>query len=92
MKVIIHSRFIDVNSSGECESEYFFSTDHCQGIKDKSVHKDFVPTTFHLPMSVTPRPSLPSGRIETVKDLIMIFHSKDREIPNPNPAYQVSYL
>lgn len=81
--VIIHASFL--------RREYFFSTDHCQGVKEGVAYPsgDFVPTTFHLPMSVAPRPSLPSGVCESVADIITIFHSGDREIPNPDPRYRV---
>lgn len=81
-RVIIHSSLT--------RGEYFFSTDHCQEGHSSLYPKNqgFVPTTFHLPMSCAPRPSLPSGRIETVEDLIKIFHSRDKEIPNPDPSFQ----
>jgi hypothetical protein len=84
--VIIHSRTV-----GEYDEEYFFSTDHCQGVKGRgegTYPEGFVPTTYHLPMSVVPRPSLPSGRVETVEDVILIFHSRGKEIPNPDPKFQ----
>lgn len=85
-KVIIHSRMC-----GEHEEEYFFSTDHCQGIKGRgegTYPEGFGPTTFYLPQTVVPRPSLPSGCVETVEDVIKIFFSGAREIPNPDPRYQ----
>lgn len=80
--VIIHSNM------SRCE--YFFSTDHCQEVHSKDTYPEgeWVPTTFHLPMSVVPRPSLPSGYVETVEELIAIFHSDEKEIPNPDPRYQ----
>lgn len=73
------------------KEEYFFSTDHCQGVKGRSevpIPEGFVPTTFYLPMSVVPRPCLPSGRVETLKDLLLIFFQGAKEIPNPDPKYQ----
>lgn len=84
--ITIHCR-----SVGDHEEEYFFSTDHCQGVKGRAegtYPEGFVPTTYYLPMSVVPRPELPSGRVETLKDLLMIFHSNGKEIPNPDPSYQ----
>ena len=84
--IIIHSKLHDMK-----REEYFFSTDHCQGVKGRSegtYPEGFVPCTFTLPMSVVPRPSLLSGRVETVADLINIFFSDAKEIPNPDPRYQ----
>lgn len=71
--------------------EYFFSTDHRQGVEGRgegTYPEGFVPITFYLPMSVVPRPSLPSGRVETLADLLMIFFKEAHEIPNPDPKYQ----
>lgn len=79
--VIIHS-----NSN---TGEYFFSTDHCQGVRARETYPDgFVAATIALPHSVVPRPSLPSGWVETVEDVIKVYHPDDREIPNPDPRYQ----
>lgn len=79
MRVTILSRTIE--ESGR--QEYFFSKDHCQ----KTV-KGFVPTTFHLPMSVVPREGLWSGRVETREDIIKVFYRDDIEIPNPDSSLQ----
>lgn len=89
-RFIIHSRTID-GEEGVCREEYFFSTDHCQGVKgrgDGTYPEGFVPTTHYLPFSVVPRPELPSGRVETLEDLLLIFYSDAREIPNPDPTFQ----
>jgi hypothetical protein len=83
-RYIIHSRF------GEKE-EYFFSTDHCQGVKGRgegTYPEGFVPTTFYLPMTVVPRPCLPSGLVETLEQMILIFFKDAKEIPNPDPRFQ----
>jgi hypothetical protein len=83
-------RAVIIHSSMD-RGEYFFSTDHCQGVRarDNYPHdQGFVPTTFHLPLKVVARPSLPSGMVESVEDVITIFHSRDREIPNPDSKYQ----
>jgi len=83
--VIIHSNM--------SRGEYFFSTDHCQGVYAKETYpkeEGWVPTTFHLPQTVVPRESLPSGLVETAADVITIFFSDSREIPNPDPKYQPS--
>lgn len=85
MYVIIHA------GTREENREYFFSTDHCQRVDDKgkkTYPEGFVPTTYYLPMSVVPRPSLPSGRVESIKDLLGIFFSDAKEIPNPDPSFQ----
>jgi hypothetical protein len=79
MNVIIHSR----------RGEYFFSTDHCQGARGLSSYpKGFVPTTFYLPHHVVPRPTCPSGWVETQEDVVKVYHEGDREIPNPEPRFQ----
>lgn len=83
--IIIHSKRTDE------EEVYFFSTDHCQGVKGRgegTYPEGFVPGSFHLPMSVVPRPELPSGRVETLADFLMIFFKDAKEIPNPDPRYQ----
>jgi hypothetical protein len=86
-RVIIHARHTDT------VREYFFSTNHCQGMETNTFDikidlKGFVPTTYYLPMTVVPRPSLPSGRVETLSDILLIFYSDYTEIPNPDPKYQ----
>ena len=55
---------------------FFFSDDHCFGT---GVIDDFVPCTTQIPMSVTPRESLPSGLIDSVETYISVFH-KDEQI------------
>lgn len=81
MRVIIHA-------SSE-RKEYFFSTDHCQGVHaPASYPTGFTPISFYLPQRVVPRPSLPSGLVETVKDVITIFFSDGAEIPNPDASFQ----
>lgn len=63
--------------------KFFFSTEHCQ-----TAPEGFVPSTSVIPQCVVSRPSLPDGVIRSREDLVMIFHTDQREIPNPNPLYQ----
>ena len=84
-RVIIHARHTDT------VKEYFFSTDHCQGVKGRgegTYPEGFVPVTSYLPQSVVPCPSLPSGSVETIEDLILVFYYDYKEIPNPDPRFQ----
>lgn len=83
MRVIIHARHNDNDVK-----EYFFSTDHCQATSPEG----FIPTSFSLPMSVVPRPELPSGLITTVEELVRIFFRDGKEIQNPDPLFQPNYL
>lgn len=83
MDVCVH-----VNDSSK---EYFFSTDHCQGVRVGALYpegKGWVPCTHPIPQHVAPRDTLPSGVIETVADLITVYYSDAKEIPNPDPRYQ----
>ena len=69
--------------------EYFFSTDHCQRAHSKEPYPDgFVPVSFYLPHRVAPRPSLPDGVVRTRQDVVTVYHSEGREIPNPDPIFQ----
>ncbi len=86
MRIIIHSKRGETGAE-----EYFFSTDHCQGVDGKgegTYPEGFVPITFTLPMNVSARPSLPSGRVTTVKELLSVFFPWAREIPNPDRRFQ----
>lgn len=83
--ICIHARHTDT------VREYFFSTDHCQGVEGRergTYPEGFVPTTFYLPQTVVARPSLPSGRVETVADILTVFFDDYQEVPNPDPRYQ----
>lgn len=64
---------------------YFFSKDHCQ---NHGLGNDFVPCTHYLPSHVMPRKSLPDGIIRSVSDLVCVFYSDMKEIPNPNKEMQ----
>ena len=68
--------------------EYFFSTDHCQGVRTKTYPAGFVPITFTLPHAVVARPTCPSGWVETVSDVVAVYFPDSKEIPNPEPSYQ----
>jgi hypothetical protein len=61
--------------------EYFFANSH----HDYNLGDDWVPVSFSLPMSVSPRPSLPDGLVDTLEKYIMIFHYDEKEIPHPRP-------
>ncbi len=63
--------------------KYFFSTDHCQ-----KTRSDFIPITYSVPHTVQPRPSLPNGIVKSKKDVIAVYYSAKKEIPNPDPDYQ----
>ena len=75
--------------------QYFFSTDHCQGVKLKGnkvvrksiIPKDFVPVTYCLPNSVVPRPELPDGIVRTKEDYVKIFCEGETEVLNPESEY-----
>jgi hypothetical protein len=84
--IIIHSSYD--------RKEYFFSTDHCQGVhaKDTYPKEDFVPTSFYLPCRVAPRPEFPDGWINTLESLLKLHFSDSKEIPNPDPMYQPNSL
>lgn len=68
--------------------EFFFSTDHCQRFKGTKIDRDFVPISYEIPQWVVPREGVPHGWIENRKQLLIVYHSKQREIPNPDPAFQ----
>lgn len=83
-------KFVIIHSHTD-RREYFFSTDHCQGVREDargSYPPGFVPTTFYLPQSVASRPTLPSGRVETVEDVVKVYFPDEKEIPNPDVRYQ----
>lgn len=86
MEIVIHQNIDTL--------EYFFSTDHCQGEKSRRgaalypQGEGWVPVTHYFPSAVAPRPTLPSGVIETVADIITVYYFDYTEIPNPDPNYQ----
>lgn len=67
------------------EGKYFFSTNHCQnhGLSEK-----YVPVTHYFPREVAPRKELPTGKVDNVKDIVLVFYNDMVEIPNPNPEFQ----
>lgn len=73
--------------------EFFFSTNHIQRFRStlQSALDSFVPVTFSLPISVAPRPSLPSGVVSNLEEYIKIFHDDEKEIANPDPEFQPAY-
>lgn len=58
------------------EKKFFFSDDHCFGVRVLPGH--WVPSTSVFPMSVTPRPGLEDGIIDTIEKYISVFE-KERE-------------
>lgn len=74
-------------------NEYFFTTDHCQ---KHNLGSDWVPCTFTIPMTCSPRKGLESGVINTLEEWRIVFGGKscvigspdNKEIPNPDPAFQ----
>lgn len=68
--------------------QFFFSTRHMQRMDSKvPIPDDFVAISFSLPTRCVARPSLPDGLIDTIEKYLMIFHSGQTEIRNPDPAY-----
>lgn len=69
--------------------QFFFSTDHCQKVLEgQSIDPSFVACSGSLPIHVVPRPSCPDGVVDTLEKYIMIFHDDEKEIANPDPAFQ----
>ena len=58
------------------EKKFFFSDDHCFGVRVLPEH--WVPSTSVFPMSVKPRPGLEDGIIDTIEKYISVFE-KGRE-------------
>jgi hypothetical protein len=54
----------------------------------QQIEKEYVPCSGTIPMRVVPRPSLPDGLVDTIEKYIMIFHTGETEIPNPDPKFQ----
>jgi len=70
-------------------NEYFFSTDHCQDIKDgKKEHENWVSISFNMPHKVTARPGVEGGIVRDKETLKRVYFIHSREIPNPDPSYQ----
>lgn len=63
-------------ASNVVTKEYFFCDEH----NTYDLGKDWVPCSFSLPMRVAPRPSLPSGQVETIEQYKMIFHDDEKEV------------
>ena len=77
-------------------TQYFFTTDHCQRVRDDGVPAEFsgeewVPVSCELPMRVYPRPGLENGIVDTIEKYVFIFLSDKTEIPNPNSKYIPDY-
>jgi len=67
-------------------NEYFFTKDHCQPMPYGS---SWVPTTFTLPYSISPREGFESGIIENQKDIKRFLNTYNKEIENPNASYKI---
>lgn len=72
-----------IHSSSE-RKEYFFSTKHCQ----PNIPEGFVRCTIYFPHCVVARPEFPTGVIASVEDIVRLYYSDSKEIPNPNLLYQ----
>lgn len=77
-------------------NQFFFSTDHCQGVRTNHANwpgkpEDWVPMTGRLPMRVVPRAGLLDGLINTLGLYKAVFHNGETEIPNPDKAYRPTY-
>ena len=92
--VVTISRSLEVPGHHMPMSEFFFTTDHCQGVAagQRTLSSDWVPCTFSYPSLVAPRAGLEDGVIDSVEKLVFVYHSKDRLIPNPDPAFEVKHL
>jgi len=62
-------------------AEFFFARFH----SNYNLGDEWVPVSFSLPMSVVPRPSLPTGIVKTIEQHNMIFFSDSKQIPHPKP-------
>jgi hypothetical protein len=71
--------------------EWFFSTDHCQTVKDKTISysESLVPCSIFLPFHITPREGFESGIINSYDEYRKFLEScGHKEIRNPNPLFQ----
>jgi hypothetical protein len=75
------------------DGKYFFSTDHCQALREgQSIDRDvWTPCTFYLPTYVVPRPGFEDGMLRTLADWIRLFQPNDEEISNPDPRFIPDY-
>ncbi|MBI2065073.1 MAG: hypothetical protein HYT62_03425, partial [Candidatus Yanofskybacteria bacterium] len=78
--------------------EYFFSTSFFQQ-RDSRVplSGDWVASSLSIPSTERPRHvepclKIPDGLITTKRQYLMVFHDGDKEIPNPDPKFQDSWL
>lgn len=69
---------------------FFFVDDYCLG---QGILPDrFVPSSCNLPMSVTPRVGLPSGKVTNVDEYLTIFRSRVTDHPIESLDDLVAYL
>lgn len=59
--------------------EFYFSKKHYANVDD------FVPVSIYLPMTVVPRKGLEDGVMRDLKDFLLVLHTNERLIPNPDP-------
>ena len=57
--------------------------------KEIELSDDWVPVTTYLPHYVSPREGLEDGIVDTKEKFLLIYHSNDTVIENPDPRYQV---
>jgi hypothetical protein len=85
MKAIVHVNYE--------KKEYFYSTDHIQEYHSKKPYPEhFGPMTVWFPHVVAPRPTLPSGVVESLEDFQKVYLHDCKEIPNPDPDFQPKTL
>ena len=74
---ILNNRSMVTISSYE-DNVFFFSDDHIFGYKVLS--DNFVPCSGGFPTNVSPRESVPDGKVDTIEKFIAIFHEGQRQI------------
>lgn len=63
------------------EPVVFFTDDYCFGLGvDEMQAKKFVSGTTAIPITVTPRPSVPDGVVDTIEKYIAVFEKDSRII------------
>ena len=78
-----------ITFSNHEKGEFFFSTDHCQGVMDDStIDSSWVPVTARLPVHITPRPGFECGIVRTIDGNIEIFYSDMKLIANPDERFR----
>lgn len=69
--------------------EFFFTTDHCQ---DHGLGPEWVPCSYRLPMTVTPREGIEDGIVDTPRKLVKVFYDDHIKVLNPDPEYMIDHF